>query len=312
MNDNNNESPPDSKIGGALQKTFSRILERIYDEAISPRLRARAKTDERITEARTDGQVERIKKMDEIALMREVRDLRAYDNLENIVNKAEEFIPDNVKTENLEVPQEDWMTSWMEYAGRVSEEKMQSLWAGILAGKSQNPDSFPLRTLTILRDMDKNTAEQFIAFCQFITDPVYDFGAMTPLIYDVRHDVYKNQKLSYELLHDMVSRGLLTQWSHATLSESKERLFSYRGEHIILELKYYEELKRYSMELGEVSLTSAGKDLFSLVRKSHEAKNREFWEYVKEKWATDGLKPRIINAETVNSQISLKKLLKDN
>lgn len=55
----------------------------------------------------------------------------------------------------------DWFVRFFEEAGSISDEDIQELWAKVLAGEIENPGSFSLRTLDVLRSLSKYEAEIF-------------------------------------------------------------------------------------------------------------------------------------------------------
>lgn len=53
----------------------------------------------------------------------------------------------------------DWFVRFFEDSGNISDEKIQDLWAKVLAGEIEQPGSFSLRTLDVLRSLSKSEAE---------------------------------------------------------------------------------------------------------------------------------------------------------
>ena len=70
-----------------------------------------------------------------------------------------------MRLENKEVPNDepdhDWTARFFNDVQDVSSEKMQVLWGRILSGQVERPGSSSLRTLGVLRDLDKDTANLF-------------------------------------------------------------------------------------------------------------------------------------------------------
>lgn len=58
-------------------------------------------------------------------------------------------------------PDEDWMNSFIRFAEDASSERLQDLFARILAGQVVRPGSFSVATLRALSELDKSTAEDF-------------------------------------------------------------------------------------------------------------------------------------------------------
>jgi hypothetical protein len=56
---------------------------------------------------------------------------------------------------------EDWLNIFEKYAEDASTERMQELWAHILAGEIRNPKTFSLKTLRFVSELDQETARLF-------------------------------------------------------------------------------------------------------------------------------------------------------
>ena len=57
--------------------------------------------------------------------------------------------------------EEDWLNYFEQYAEKASSERMQDLWARVLAGEIRKPRSFSLVTLRFLAELDKEIATKF-------------------------------------------------------------------------------------------------------------------------------------------------------
>lgn len=82
-------------------------------------------------------------------------------NFNKIAQKADEVYQ---KQQASQVDEEkkfsiDWFVRFFEDAGNISDEKMQELWAKVLAGEIKQPGSFSLRTLDVLRNLSSEEAE---------------------------------------------------------------------------------------------------------------------------------------------------------
>lgn len=81
-------------------------------------------------------------------------------NIDNVVGMACENLEGSDKVANTPVDK-TWMFRFMDYAGYVSEEKIQQVWANVLSSEVQKPGSYSLRTLDILSRLSKDEAELF-------------------------------------------------------------------------------------------------------------------------------------------------------
>jgi len=82
-------------------------------------------------------------------------------NFNKIAKKADEVYQkqDMTTLNNDKKFSWDWFVRFFEDAGNISDEKMQEIWAKVLAGEIKQPGSFSLRTLEVLRNLSSDEAE---------------------------------------------------------------------------------------------------------------------------------------------------------
>ena len=84
-------------------------------------------------------------------------------NISAIFSQAAAQLPDE-EVEDSE-PDHDWAARFFNEAQDVSSEDMQALWARVLAGEVERPGSTSLRTLGVLKDLDREAARIFGKLC---------------------------------------------------------------------------------------------------------------------------------------------------
>ena len=84
-------------------------------------------------------------------------------NIESVVTNAAKQLDD--RTVAREEPDHDWMARFFNSVQDVSSDDMQTLWARVLSGEVERKGSTSVRTLGILRDLDRTTAGLFRKFC---------------------------------------------------------------------------------------------------------------------------------------------------
>ena len=67
----------------------------------------------------------------------------------------------------------------------VSDDDMQQIWAGILAGEANNSGSFSRRTVNLVADLDKRNAQLFRNLCGF----AWMIGFTEVLVFDTNADI---------------------------------------------------------------------------------------------------------------------------
>ena len=91
-------------------------------------------------------------------------------NIDTIVTKTMERLQDGQANEADTESQigdisDDWLNQFREVACKKSSEDAQDLFSKMLEGEIRKPESFSLRSLTTLADMDQEIAKLFNAFC---------------------------------------------------------------------------------------------------------------------------------------------------
>jgi hypothetical protein len=127
-------------------------------------------------------------------------------NIENIVRKAADALPPPEKVSDTPVDV-DWTSRFFKECEDISNEEMQQLWAHILAGEIARPGSFSPRTLSVVRDLTKDDANQFVKLCEFLWHiPGLGF---VPVVHSVDEPVSVNAGLSFAILTHLTSIGLI-------------------------------------------------------------------------------------------------------
>jgi len=87
------------------------------------------------------------------------------ENIESVIQKTINHLPQTVSNDPVEV---DWLVTFFDNVKSISNEDMQTIWAKILAGEVNQPGSFSMRTLHILKQMSSNEALLFSEFCSHL------------------------------------------------------------------------------------------------------------------------------------------------
>ena len=89
-------------------------------------------------------------------------------NFLKIAELADEQLRDNKNSNNdkkTNLYEFDWFARFYEVAGNISDEMMQIYWSKLLAGELQNPSTFSLQTIDILKNLRKNDVDLFAKVC---------------------------------------------------------------------------------------------------------------------------------------------------
>ena len=120
-------------------------------------------------------------------------------NMEDTTTKAISQLNEDANPHDID---DDWITKFFDKCRLVSDDKMQDLWASVLAGEANRAGSYSPKALTTLADMDQKVATLFNTFCSLclvgLKDPnaflksLSDFeisDARVPIIRDTPTDV---------------------------------------------------------------------------------------------------------------------------
>ena len=93
----------------------------------------------------------------------EYQEAKRQDNIKQVVSIAAEQLGD--KTVQNREPDHDWTARFFNEIQDVTNDDMQHLWGKILAGEVELPGSTSLRTLSVLKNLDQQTAKLFVRLC---------------------------------------------------------------------------------------------------------------------------------------------------
>ena len=163
-------------------------------EAVAARLRAEAELE--------------IADLVERAVQRNLAEqVRHQANMENILAKAVPLLHDEAAPEEMET---DWLVNFFDQCRTVSDDRMQDLWAAILAGEANNPGILSRKTVNVLADLDAvaaNLFEDYLQFCIQIN------GTYTPPIILKNSDrdladIYVQHGITFDAISRLADLGL--------------------------------------------------------------------------------------------------------
>ncbi|WP_428115088.1 DUF2806 domain-containing protein [Candidatus Poriferisodalis sp.] len=187
----------------AIIKAKSKVeIRSIYDTAEAHRDEA---SRGEMLEARRSWESSKIDSADETFdpdLISEAWRFQQEKRLRNIQTVAEAAAASLGNDEvNAHEPDSDWTARFFSEVQDVSSAGLQQLWARILAGEVRQPGSTSLRTLELLRNMDRNVAIVFQRLCSvtcslFLEAEMFDASANSlNVVYDHTYDPPNGRRL---------------------------------------------------------------------------------------------------------------------
>lgn len=178
-------------------------------------------------------------------------------NMETITAKALPGLEPDAKPQDME---DDWIANFFDKCRLISDEKMQDLWAKLLAGEANSPGKYSKRTVGILAAMDKRDAVLFSNLRSFAWASE---GSLHPLIYDHNDLIYNGKEINFGTLTHMDSIGLISFDANTgfTCGMNREEVLTYYGESVKLLFPNAADIR---MDIGRVILSNVGHDLMRI------------------------------------------------
>ena len=133
-------------------------------------------------------------------------------NIMNVIGQAAHELGDE-EVQDHEVDN-DWTARFFNDVQDVSSEEMQALWAKILAGEVERPGSTSIRTLSILRDLDRSTAVLFSTLCSacislIVAENVFSDARVPSLGGNAAANALQKYGLNFDNLNVLNEHGLI-------------------------------------------------------------------------------------------------------
>jgi hypothetical protein len=264
---------------------------KILDDFFAPRAAIRkAQADVEVARLETQREIERRRGAYEVASV-EFRaqarfaeeQVRHQENMERIASLALREIPEGAQVDQVE---HDWLSHFFERCRNVTNEEMQAMWSKVLAGELSQPGSFSHKTIDVVGTLDKEAAHAFTALCSFVW--TID-GMPCCFVYEPGHQTLTEAGIGFSDALALSDLGLV----RVQLVDGTSFTSTVHGEPTASASYYgrsYRLKPRGAFNLGRVSLTQAGAELFAIA--GGNARETCF-EKVLSCWRNFGYKPEV-------------------
>lgn len=186
--------------------------------------------------------------------------VKEYANQMDVLQMALEHLNPDAKPEEVN---DDWITFFFDKVKNVTDDYMKAIWGKILAGEFNEPNTYTKQLLHTMSVMDSKIAKRFQ---KIRSSCFYSFPYLYAFIYRTNGDNIKNIK-KYEKMkifindfRELDSLGLIQyRFSDFHSWVIKNKVFDYGNRKVKL------HTDKRSIELGNVALTSVGKQLCRIV-----------------------------------------------
>ncbi len=196
-----------------------------------------------------------------------------------VVHAAQELGDREVQDHEVD---HDWTARFFSDVQDVSSEEMQQLWAKILAGEVERPGNTSVKTLGILKNLDKTTADLFRQFCSICVslspDGINFHDARVLFLGDysegneLRDYGFDFSKLNVLSEHGLISTEYNTWYDFVTStgvipSETQSLVyfpFCFQGKYWVL-VSTGDSVRRKEFRLSGVALTRSGQEISRVI-----------------------------------------------
>lgn len=184
--------------------------------------------------------------------------IKQYKNKKNIVEKAIFLLDKETYSSDVD---DSWIDFFFDHAKYSSDEEMQNIWAQILAGEFNNPNSIPKSVIHTISIIDKDAAYTFSLVMDFSL-MINDFKneIMTIMPYNNNADYFSSIGLNYSKLIELERYGLIT-FVENKIVEIKEIELKYCNK--IIKIK--NKVQKDEMDFGNILLTHDGEKLAKVI-----------------------------------------------
>lgn len=210
-------------------------------------------------------------------------EMEAQKNLDDITKKAIPFLS---QESNPEAIQSDWLARFRGNCEFVDDEEIQSMWASILAGESNNQGSVSKATLNILGNLSKADAANFTTLASGCFED--GEGTYIPLVLPdgLGSSVYKKLGFRPRNFQALAELGLIHYNAVSGFGNDQYPHTARLGYfNKIVEFKISDKEGFHRFEFGDIALTRSGQEL---VKFSGRTENLELLEQISALYSARG------------------------
>lgn len=164
---------------GDLAKPATALIEKVADATgilYEPtRIKRRAKAEAKAEKIQAEAKIE-ITDIHRRAAQRWIEEeTQRQESIENTITKAVPQLNEDADPHAIE---DDWIINFFDKSRLVTDDKVQDLWASILAGEANRAGSYSPKTLATIADMDQKVANLFDTFCSLCIVNLEDTTAL--------------------------------------------------------------------------------------------------------------------------------------
>ncbi|MEI0524692.1 DUF2806 domain-containing protein [Brachyspira murdochii] len=184
---------------------------------------------------------------------------RTY-NIQNVIYKTHNILKDEEDVSDKPVTK-DWTFKFFSAIEDISDEKMQDLWAKLLAGEIKQPGSFSYRTLETLKNMTSDEAKLFEKFAKLL----FLYGCNTTCLFR-NIDLIAKEGIYYKDILKFMEIGLISSSEESQLKIDDNKLsIALFNKNYVFEAKLVNNVETRYFYISIYLISEIGKDILKLI-----------------------------------------------
>lgn len=189
------------------------------------------------------------------------QEMNKQQNIESVIDYAREVL-EKENAVSKEPVSQTWLSNFFESAGHIEEADLQKIWGKLLAGEIKNPNSYSLRTLSILKNISSTDAICFQQISSFVIRIGNSY--IIPRI----DSLEKKYKIRYEDMMLLEECGILTAtpFLNLTINVGCQKKPLFNSSLVALMQSNKAQFQEFSTNI--YALTSTGIDIFNILEQN--------------------------------------------
>jgi len=214
----------------------------------------------RLAEADNESRLIRyewMSKIEQLIYQKQInQETRRLKNIWDTISWAKNILESWDNSEVSDEPvDEDWSTRFFNNVQDINDEEMKKLWSKILAWEIKTPWKYSLRTLEILKNINKKEAETFIDISKFVS------GNLN-IITKGEYSNFLKENINFDNFSILQEIWLISPARDTVL-------FFLKGTHSIINFNNWIiefNIKNNDLDIPVITLTNSWKELISLIK----------------------------------------------
>lgn len=193
-------------------------------------------------------------------------EMRKQQNIETIISQTYNELENEEDVTNEPVDK-DWLFSYFNIVGDISDEKMQKIWSSILVGEIKSPHTYTLRTLNTLKNITTFEANLYEKIVPFVF-----YEHEKPFLYNDTK-ILEDYGIPFSELLILEDCGLISLNGFVSINFNEQQNIIYTNKNLLC--------IHGKAKIGIYTITESGKQILNLIKNTISSNDIYFLEICK-------------------------------